>query len=86
MSYNWCFQSFDAREFELAARNSRPEIVNSVLREMMEPPGHSARDVEQFERIGEFIIEHGLTYMGLNKADAEVLDRFVFDAFHVLAE
>lgn len=84
MSYNWSFHSFDYDKLEHALLHSREKVVDAVLNEMRlfdcDPV-----DIERHAQVGKRLVDSGFSYDGWPTGDFKVIDRFVFDLFHVCA-
>ncbi|MEL7486376.1 MAG: hypothetical protein AAGJ87_04050, partial [Pseudomonadota bacterium] len=65
---------------------ARRTVVDSVMGEFTEFGDVKPKELERMQRMGARIISDGFAYDGLDKAEKETLDRFVFDLFHVCAD
>ncbi len=84
MSYNWSFHSFDYGKLEHVLTHSREKVVNAVVNEMREL-NFKPDVIERYVRVGKSAVDSGFTYAGRPGSDLKVIDRFVFELFHVCA-
>lgn len=85
MSYNWSFHSFDYARFQQALTHSRQAMIDAVIREMR-AFDDDPKFIERHVRVGQRLVENGFSYAGCPKAELEVVDRFVFEIFHVFSQ
>lgn len=84
MSYNWSFHSFDYDKFEHALLHSREKVVDAVLSEIRQFT-YDPVDFERHAQVGKRLVASGFAYGGWPTADFKIIDRFIFDFFHVCA-
>lgn len=86
MSYNWCFHSFDHDAYVHALTHARNKIIDSVIDENNQFGDYPPAEMQRYQQVGAQILERGFRYDGLNKTETKIMDRYVFDSFHVLGD